>query len=274
MKPLGLKTAQFKGINLYPTTFRWNSKKATRKDRDSDIYIPLRSDETGIHIPRLEHHSPFISHYVQMKPAFQDQPGPAGTDLYPTTFRWNRLWTGTSFISTRIYIPLRSDETQTVATGCHCFGRFISHYVQMKLSASAVALSPAFYLYPTTFRWNVEGSLLRTAHSKIYIPLRSDETRRGANETEQQINLYPTTFRWNLYSQMRFLSPKILFISHYVQMKPIRIEVPEVDIPNLYPTTFRWNNVLLPCRVCGLRIYIPLRSDETTSLLGMKSCGS
>ena len=76
--------------------------------------------------------------------------------------------------------------------------------------------------------------------------------------------LYPTTFRWNSFPR-RTVFITCCFISHYVQMKldfSIHLFVSEFS---LYPTTFRWN-WQRGQRLCGaLCLYIPLRSDETST---------
>ena len=123
--------------------------------------------------------------------------------------------------------------------------------------------APDFYhLYPTTFRWNGLPIDAVVQHNRIYIPLRSDETRVA----KMRLFLF-----WR-------------FISHYVQMKlcaagetrkSYRIYIPlrsdetgpnrrmPPAIPDLYPTTFRWNAIQPGLLQMRIQIYIPLRSDET-----------
>ena len=120
-----------------------------------EIYIPLRSDETRRQkiIERVR--NIFISHYVQMKPASEWRSYPRPLNLYPTTFRWN--------VPLQCYVSV--------------FHAFISHYVQMKPSRSSWRWDGCWYLYPTTFRWNNPFGGFDFPNWRIYIPLRSDETR-------------------------------------------------------------------------------------------------
>ena len=96
---------------------------------------------------------------------------------------------------------------------------FISHYVQMKRGSGnnyTVTLSP---LYPTTFRWNAVPWVWRDLLENLYIPLRSDETLMNAACAVKLDG----------------------FISHYVQMKPLKVCSAAGRKLALYPTTFRWN---------------------------------
>ena len=219
MKPLHAGEVKAYIQHLYPTTFRWNSKRRSQKKPCRHIYIPLRSDET-IALGR--------NMLVQ-------------NHLYPTTFRWNQAVLDVDlhpvlFISHYVQMKLSSLFFFWMRKA-----PFISHYVQMKRKIYQPIAWRRSNLYPTTFRWNCFARPRSARHMRIYIPLRSDETHSYTHSKMSDTYLYPTTFRWNA-PERRFLFGVVWwFISHYVQMKR--------SSPDR--------------RRSFCRIYIPLRSDET-----------
>ena len=217
---------------LYPTTFRWNPFLLFWKNGTKLIYIPLRSDEINWRTSPRAQRDEFISHYVQMKLGAMKESCRHETHLYPTTFRWNIFMTGQPFPLSwdlypttfrwnepvpidhtqigRIYIPLRSDETDVVTQDPQCCLVFISHYVQMKQVME----------------------IAKEIGHVIYIPLRSDETRGftvpynrlfafishyvqmkpwySCFPCGSEADLYPTTFRWNGFRPCTTMSSKAL----------------------------------------------------------------
>ena len=162
--------------------------------------------------------------------------------LYPTTFRWNSFPEEGARTPTRLYIPLRSDETPSCGSD----------------------LFAQSSLYPTTFRWNSVNRKLVRPRVILYIPLRSDETISRYMATFRLSTLYPTTFRWNV----RIMPYSSRAIRLYI---PLRSDETEgaaggaASDSSLYPTTFRWNQAGRQEFRRIFVLYIPLRSDETDS---------
>ena len=199
MKPVAVFRLLLMLLALYPTWFRWNWVWCVCCKYEFYLYIPHGSDETIHTLRGLGTSRNFISHMVQMKliqvSAYADNEvalyptwfrwnpnscwgrGILGTALYPTWFRWNSVHQIRPAEWFYLYIPHGSDETVRNRP-FHFFSTyFISHMVQMKLSAQSTSLYTQFpTLYPTWFRWN------ELSPTRLVCP---------------QDTLYPTWFRWN-----------------------------------------------------------------------------
>ena len=125
---------------------------------------------------------------------------------------------------------------------------FISHYVQMKREAEKANMDVEKPLYPTTFRWNVDGIQSVPSYNLLYIPLRSDETMSMRKCNRRLLpTLYPTTFRWNFAFQNSSFWHQITLYPTTFRWNLTVGELREFRMTSLYPTTFRWNHT-----VCGL----------------------
>ena len=187
----------------------------------------------------------FISHYVQMKHISRYIATFRLSTLYPTTFRWNENNRILISKSISLYIPLRSDETRIGDDRTPQNLSFISHYVQMKREGNYSTLSLQDPLYPTTFRWNRHELKFFGSFDTLYIPLRSDETRKSTSWQTQKIYLYiPLRSDETSRTPETRPAPSSLYI-------PLRSDE-TADAKG--------------CHAGKCFLYIPLRSDETVSV--------
>ena len=166
----------------------------------------------------------FISHLVQMKLLVSYVSIERREALYPTWFRWNND------------VPATLDAVDA---------NFISHLVQMKLVDTNLKQFSTIPLYPTWFRWNFcfvnnfllfFGSLYIPLGSDetlrkwgcwpqevlLYIPLGSDETHRGKGSWKRKNHLYIPLGSDETMNFKGGNNGNMYFISHLVQMKPIK----------------------------------------------------
>jgi len=182
---------------LYPTWFRWNSKKSPLPCFLYWLYIPHGSDETIFKGIGKLIENVFISHMVQMKLQSISFNRKLILTLYPTWFRWNLEFYYGGRRQNTLYIPHGSDETNAIWQVVGQIICFISHMVQMKHWSIGGKDENSLSLYPTWFRWNCAMTNYPVHFKSLYIPHGSDET----------------------YYLWCSCTRKNNFISHMVQMK-------------------------------------------------------
>ena len=97
------------------------------------LYIPHGSDERSRVPSKRFFLKCFISHMVQMKGLVSLPSSFWLITLYPTWFRWKRLYKTTVCWIAFLYIPHGSDESEELRVVAELTVAFISHMVQMKV---------------------------------------------------------------------------------------------------------------------------------------------